>query len=307
MSTLEDDLRELSDLLPGIPGEATAASQSAAALVAAAAPLQHEVEGLGGAAHDAVRVTSQLGQAFAKHANELAQALRADVAEATGSWTTARHAIEEAADKTFIAAIALSEPKAALLHTMDAHGHAIEGAIAQGDAVRTRLDHATIAAKNGTHEHVLTLRQESTAYHDMLKAVPRLNDAADEIQARARELHDEIAEAATALHESLTQKAKELEDALRQSLATFTAELEGQRTLVRDTVQDDVAKPLDQAADAVVQSLAALAKSVEERDRRLVDLRAQLGQKLGQVEHTAQRIPDGVRDIHAAYERIDGI
>jgi chromosome segregation ATPase len=307
MSTLEEDLRELSDLLPGLPGEAEAASHAATALATATTPLLAEVAALHDSAHEAVGVTSQLGQAFAKHASELEEQLRTALTEANASWGAARQAIEHAAEETFASALGMTQAKTALESALETGAAGLNGNIADGDAALARLQHVAATAKQGVHDASAAVHTEAVGVHGILAMVAELNAATDALQARITELQGQIAASAGHLHEALVKKTHDVGEAMQQALATLGAELDDQRSLTHDHLHDGVAKPLGAEGDAAHQALVSLGTSAGERDRQLVDARATFAQAFAELEESAARIPDTIHEIHEAFEKIDGL
>jgi uncharacterized phage infection (PIP) family protein YhgE len=307
MSNLEEDLRELADLLPGLPGEAMSASQSAAALIAAATPLAGEIEAVDEVADEIVAVASKLGQAFAKHANDLEQHLRDTLAEVPSSWEAAAKAVESAAEGTFASALTLFQAKGTLLAALEPADEAIDPT-EQAEAATESLAAGALEAQRGVSTESEELQQLATAYIDVLAdRVPRINAATEALKARVDELHDRIEQGAGTLVVAMAEKARELDEALRQTLATFVAALEDQRTLSADHLREQVGPPLAEAGDAANQSLAALGTGVESRDRRLIEVRAQFGQAFADLDEAARLVPVTIQEIHEAFERVDGL
>jgi uncharacterized protein YoxC len=307
MSNLEDDLRELADLLPGLPGEATEATQAASALLTAARPLLEDLDALDGAADEIVAVANAIGQAFAKHAQELEEHLREVAREATDSWTTARQSVETAAAGTTAAALALSNAKGTLLTALEAADEAVDPT-ALAEAATESLGDATLEALRDVNNEGVALQQAATAYHSLMTdRVPRVNAAAEALQVRVQELHDRIATGAEQLIAGLAEKARDLDEGLRQTLATFANDLEDQRNLTAEQLRDEVAAKLAEAGDAANQALATLGRGAEERDRRLVEQRAQFQQAFAEVDDAARYVPAPIEQIHEAYEKVDGL
>jgi ABC-type transporter Mla subunit MlaD len=306
MSNLEDDLRELADLLPGLPGEAAAADQAATALLAAARPLLEDLDALDEVADEIVAVASALGQAFAKHAQELEQHLRDTASEATASWGTARQAVESAAQGTFAAALALGQAKGTLLTALEAADEAVDPT-AQAEAATGSLSEATLEALRDVNNEGVELQQAATAFNGLMtEQVPRVNAATEALQARVGELHDRIAEGAAGLVTALSEKASELDEALSAAIVAFAGALDDQRGLTLEQVRDAVT-PLTGASDAARQALAALGAGAESADRRLVEARAGFVQAFAELDEAARPLPPVIQEIHEAYQRVDGL
>jgi uncharacterized protein YoxC len=307
MSNLEDDLRELADLLPGLPGEATEASQAASALLTATRPLLEDLDALDGAADEVVAVASALGQAFAKHAQELEQHLRGVSAEVNESWATARKAVESAAGGTTAASLGLSNAKGTLLTALEAADQAVDPT-AEAEAATASLVDATLEALRDVNNQGVELQLATTTYHALMTdRVPRVNVAAEALQTRVQQLHDRIAAGAEQLVTALAEKARDLDEALREALTTLAADLEDQRDTTAEALREEVAAKLAEAGDAANQALAALGRAAEERDRRLVELRAQFQQAFAEVDEASRWLPAPIEQIHEAYQKVDGL
>jgi hypothetical protein len=307
MSSLEEDLRELADLLPGLPGEAAAAGQAATALLAAARPLLEELDALDEVADEIVAVANGLGQAFTKHAQELEQHLRDTTSEATASWGAARPAVENAAQGAFAAALALGQAKGTLLTALEAADEAVDPT-ASAEAATQSLSDATLEALRDVNNEGVELQQAATAFHALMsERVPRVNAATEALQARVGELHDRLAEGAASLVTALGEKARELDHALGAAIVTFATQLDDHRGATREQLRDAVAAPLAGATDAAQRALLALGAGAEAADRRLLEAREQFVQAFAELDEAARPIPPVIEEIHEAYQRVDGL
>jgi hypothetical protein len=307
MSTLEEDLRELVDLMPGLPGEAMAASQAAAARVAAARPLLDEIEAIDQAADEIVTVAGSLGQAFAKHAHDLEQHLRDTIGEADQSWAAARQAVETAADTTFSAALNSFQAKEALLGTLEAADEAVDPTTAAETATKS-LEEASLEALRDINNHGVEIQRLAGEFLGLMgDRISRLNSSTEALQARVDELHDRLADGAASLVTTMAEKARQLDEALRQTLATFAADLEDQRNLTAEQLGDQVGTPIAEAGDGAQQGLAALGSGAETQDRRLIEVRAQFVQAFAELEESVRNVPNTIQEIHEAFEKVDGL
>lgn len=307
MSTLEEDMKALVELVPKLPREATAAVEAATALLAAANPVREEIAALAAAADEAGTVVSSLGQAFAKHANELEQHLREVLGETQESWGAARAAVTAAADGTFDEAVTFQQAKDALLETFVWCEEAVDPS-EQAEPATERLRSTAEEAGNDLVERSNELQAGMTVFEEILSdRVPRLNAATEGLMRWIEEMEDRLREQAETLVATLSTKAAELDQALRASLAGLAADLEDQRALATQSLLDEVGRPLEEAGDGAQQALAAVGTSAADRDRRLAEARLEFVQAFAELEAAARPLPATIEQIHEAYQKVDGL
>jgi hypothetical protein len=307
MSSLEEDLRELAELVPRLPGEAAELTQAARALVATVGPLLEEVRVVGGAGEEAAIAASALGQAFAKHARELEQHLEDILGESTREWTQSRQGVATAAEAALAAGNSLSQAKRELLTGLETAPAQIDPS-EEAEAATARLRETAIESSMDLDIEGRELTNALSAFEDLMSdRVPRINAATEALMRHVEEMHDRMAETARTLTASLSAKAAALDEALRGVLDGLATELEQQRSSTTERILDSVGRPLEEAGDTAALALAALGEGATASSPRLVSARGELAEALAEVNTATRTFPDRIRQIHEAYQRIDGL
>jgi len=307
MSTLEEDLRALLELAPKLPVEAKAATEAAIALRNAANPLRDEIQAVAEAAEEASHVASGLGQAFAKHTNELEQHLHSVLDEANSSWRTAQASLSATFPQTVESMGKLTQAKDGLVDRLMAADKEMDPTTEAENATKSLAD-AAETAKNDLDREANEFATAMTTLEEILgDRVPRLNTAAEALMKRLEDYHDKLEEQASTLISTMAAKGTELENALRASLDWLSAELENHLNLAAGQLADQVDKPLEEAGDGTKQALAALGTTTEERDKALATARAEFVQAFADLEAMTQPMPETMDAIHQAYEKVDGL
>jgi hypothetical protein len=307
MSSLEEDLRELADLVPKLPHEATALTEAARTLVATVGPLLQEVRVAGGAAGDAALAASSLGQAFAKHVGELEDHLQNVLAEATEEWEEARQAVATAADAALAAGTSLARADRELSTTLSAATADVDPT-EEAEAATERLRETAIESSMDLDSEGRELIVALSNFEDLMgDRVPRINAASEALMRHVEGVHQRIAETARTLTASLSAKAAALEEGLGGVLTALAADLEQQRSESTEQLLDAVGRPLEEAGDAAALALAALGDGLTASMPALLAARDELAQAIAEVNTTTRSIPDRIRQINEAHERIDGL
>lgn len=307
MSDLKEDLAELSDVLPKLPAEVTAAVEAAQELDAAAQTLldavghgRQEMQGL--LAH----VQNALPD-FTVQVEMMEKRLETALEVAEKAWNEADDAIEESEKALEAKGEELSTERTELLAVLFEAGTRVDQASADGDAAVDRLE---AAAKDGQ---------------------ARVKAAADALTAKAAALGAQIKETTEAIEEAgqvfldrVTTFVDNgrfdtdvLLDHLEHRMKQYTAHLESVTKEVESRgdaivlaaskrTTENVRQPLIEEGEKFRTALEAMASNASEHQDTLVKVLAGHEEALEEVKQAAAPVPNGIMEIHEAVVRMRG-
>jgi uncharacterized protein YoxC len=299
VSTLKEDLSELSSALPAIPDEVAGLEQHTQELADAASALfqwvdqeRQEVATLLTAARDTMASFTHQIEALEKRLEDSVAATEKEWSDGHAHLTDGEHALETAGHQ-------LDPARADLFRTLAEAGTKVDQASADGEAT---TKHLVTAAQDG-HDRIVAAsgevaHQQGELYELLEATKTSLNEARHSFLARVEQFVTHAVHEIDSLFDHLRDRLSEYVDLaghqsgkvfipyeaiIRDKLAPSLHEIGGRAGLAAET------------ARIALETLAAGARSQEEALARARDT---LENALEQVDATAAPLHDAVKQIH---------
>ena len=299
MSTLEQDLAELSDVLPLLPAEVTALGESAGTLEAAAETLLADV---GAGRQELESLLTGVRNAlpgFTVQVEVIDKRVETTLEAVEKAWSDADDLLEEGEKALATRGEEVDTERAELLKVLFEAGTKVDQASAEGEAAIDRLE----SAARDAHTRVKTAADAVTA---RVAALGTMLEQTTQAMADATEVY---LERVTLFVDNANFDTGVLLDHLEHRLGQYTGHLEELGKEVDTRVSailtdgskrtyDNVREPLLTAGEELriaVERLAATASTQREALAKGLDAH---DAALADVKHVAEPLPAGVQQIH---------
>jgi hypothetical protein len=305
MSTLKEDLTELSDVLPLLPAEVTALNQSALELVAASATLLAEVRA---GREDLESLLAHVRDAlpgFTSEVEILDQRLEGALDGMEKAWTEADDHLEEGEKALAAGGEQVNTEHADLLKALAEAGTKIDQASADGEAV---IDRVEAAARDG-QARIKTAADAVSAKAAALNAV--LGSTTEAMTEASQAFQDRVSRFVENARVETDATLDHFEDGWKQytqHLEVVAKEVEPRADAIvmeagRRTA-DNVRQPLVAAAEAFRIALERLVKEAADQQEAVARARGEQRGALDRVVEALDPILTGIQQIDDAARHI---
>ncbi len=305
MSPLKEDLAELADAVPALRQHASETIGRAHGLADAATALLQEIADARDEATSFLTSSRNAMPAFKNELEELDKRQQDAGDAAEKAWSEASDGLGGAEQALHDAGGQVASAQAGLLHGVFAAATRVDQASVAGTDAVQRLGGAAGEGATRLRAAAEAASKEAAALHELLD---QTKQSVSEAEHGLLERMVQLAAAAQADAAALVEKLERRHQEHRTNLQAPLDALGGQLSAIEDgwetRLHDAVRAPVLQAEESARTALQELAGEAEQREAAVREAQAAQDASLALLEEAAGHLPDGIRQINEAMEKL---
>lgn len=305
MTTLKEDLNYLSDSLPQVQEAASQATAQAHALAEAAAALLQELQQARDEMSSHLTHVHDAWPAVKVQIETLEKELETAGGTVQLQWDKAHTELDEAGHALQAAGEHFHPKPGAVQNAFSQAGGRLEQGIADGAPTFERLGSTAHEGGVKLHAAAAAVVAETAGLRELLEHLHgEIHDAERALFEKLIAIAKAREQDATGLTEKLTQHYKELDSAVMTTFGDLGHVITDLESNWESHLRDTVTTPLTAAAEVVHAALGELSQDADQHENVVRQHATVEESALVELEQTANRLPDGIRQIKEAVEKL---